>query len=233
MLIQQRSVIAMFHLPKRVVIALLVVGQLGTLLYANAVHARSTPLDKIAIDPREQEHVINAARRSTVVLNNQCSSAKFTIVNKFTIYKPVSLDDAGAVVAGAWKQVVSEEGCDETRILNVLVSVDPSNHSLRFIPILPGTTHADIVLQEDAVHYAVIAAGGPEPNCKIGYVADTEFLRTVAEPIGGATSPAWDELWTLATCTKQARVTMHFIPDRTGTTIAATLRRDTNNEVEP
>jgi hypothetical protein len=223
----------MLHLPKRIAIACLIVGQLWALLYTNAVYARTTPLDKIAIDPREQEHVINAARRSTVVLNNQCSSARFTIMNKFTVYKPVSLDDSGAIVAGAWKQVVSEEGCDDTRTLNVLVSVDPSSHSLRFTPMLPGTTHADIVLQKDAVHYAVIAAGGPKTNCKIGYVEDTEFLHTVAEPIEGATSPAWDELWTLAPCTKQIRVTMHFIPDRTGTTIAATLRRNTNNEVEP
>ena len=52
-------------------------------------------------DPAEEQRVINAAARSTVVLQNPCSTTQFRIANKFVPIKPVSFDGAGAIVGGA------------------------------------------------------------------------------------------------------------------------------------
>ena len=93
------------------------------------------------------------------------------------------------------------------------------------MPLLPGGTHADFVLQKDAVKFAVQALatvpGGREANCQIGYVADTEFVERENVTLPGAKGPSWRELWTLASCTQEMLVPIHFIPDSTGTSISA------------
>jgi hypothetical protein len=179
---------------------------------------------KLLSDPTEQQRVLDAAGRSSVVLQNPCATAQFRIGKKFVPYKPTSFDSNGAIVDGAWKQIVEAEGCGQTRLLNVLISVSGPNQ-LSTMPLLPGNTHADATLQKDAVKYAVTALaatpGGREANCPIGYVADTEYLTQDKDVLPGAKGPAWRELWTLASCTQKMLVPMHFIPDTTGTTISA------------
>jgi hypothetical protein len=185
-----------------------------------AVAQEQTLLERVLVDPTERAHVLAAARRSTVVLNEPCKSATFALADGVVLYRPVTADATGAVDGGAWKQVVREEGCGASRTLNVLAYV-PRARSLATTPLLPGTTHADPQLQADGARYAVAAAGLPEKNCEIGYIADTGFLRRdEAAPNGGRGRP-WTELWTLVSCSGTTQVAMHFMPDSTGTTIGA------------
>jgi len=178
---------------------------------------------KMVSDPTEQKQVLKVAMQSGVVLNNPCTSANISILNKFTFYKPVAFDSAGHPAAGAWKQSITEKGCGQDRLLNVFFWLDP-NHSIRAMPLFPGTTHADPVLQKDAMSQAAMAAQWPEKDCKTGWMENTEFLKETGAPLDGVKGKPWDELWTLASCTKKAQVTMHFIPDKTGTTIHASLQ---------
>lgn len=182
--------------------------------------ADQTAFQKIVADPNVQQHVLAAARRSTVMLQNPCSGAEFTLLNDFAIYHPPTFDGAGAMIGGAWKQAVGEKGCGVGRLLNVLAWV-PKPKTLGTAPLLPGRTRADPQLQKDAVGFAVIATGGREANCNIGYVADTTFLGQTGAPIAAGKGPPWREVWTLVTCTKKFEVPMQFIPDATGTTIVA------------
>jgi hypothetical protein len=175
---------------------------------------------KAVTDPQEQAHVLDTAKKSTVVLNNPCPSAQYTLLPELSIYAPPTFDSAGGILTGAWKHTLEEEGCGVTRTLNVLVLVRATK-SLAVMPLLPGTTHADPQLQRDAVRYAVAAVGGPEANCTIGYVADTTFIDHEASAQPGAKAPAWRELWTLTSCTRRSQVPMRFIPDATGTQIVA------------
>ena len=186
-----------------------------------AIAENNSGLSKFMSDPVEQQHVLEAAKRSTVIIQNPCPSTDFKILDKFTPVKPIAFDSSGKIIDGAWKQVVSAKGCGDDRLLNVFLAMDANTKAMKIFPILPGTTHTDLILQKDAVKYAVTAAGGPEKGCNIGYISDTQFLQKVDKPMDGAKAPPWDELWTLVTCTKKAQVTMHFIPDKTGTTIAA------------
>jgi hypothetical protein len=180
---------------------------------------------KMVSDPMEQKQVLNTAKRSGVFINNPCPSAELTILDQFALYKPMAFDSSGHPIAGAWKQSVAEKGCGQDRILNVFFWLDP-NKAIGAMPLFPGMTRADPVLQKDAMPYAAIAAQWPEKDCKIGYMENTEFLKETAERLEGAKGEPWDELWTLASCTKKAQVTMHFIPDKTGTTIH-TSRQET------
>jgi hypothetical protein len=183
----------------------------------------SGPFAKLLSDPTQQQRIISAAGRSTVVLQNPCPTAQLRIANTFVPYKPMSFDSAGTIVGGAWKQFVQAEGCGRMRLLNVLVAVEGPN-KLSTTPLLPGNTHADALLQKDAVKYAVVALstvpGAREPNChRLRGKYRVSGARKKTLP--GAKEPAWRELWTLASCTQKMLVPMHFIPDSSGTVISA------------
>jgi hypothetical protein len=179
---------------------------------------------KMVSDPVEQQQVLNVAKQSGVVVNNPCPSANFSILNQFVFYKPMVFDNSGRPTQGAWKQSVAQKGCGQNRLLNVIFWLDPGTSSVKAMPLFPGTTRADPILQKDAMPHAAMAAQWPEKNCKAGYMENTEFLRETGEPLEGAKGKPWDELWTLASCTKKAKVTLHFTPDKTGTTVFTSLQ---------
>jgi len=207
--------------PKAVVAAmgLGLIGTLGSIACADDLAA----IAKLMGDPAEQQPVMSVAGHSTVVLQNPCPAAQYSIEKIFIPYQSVTFDGTGKLVSGAWKQVVDEQGCGIKRVLNVLVWAQAAN-GLSVMPLLPGTTHADVALQKDAVKYAFQALatvpGGREANCQVGYVADTEFLQQEEATAPGGKGPAWRELWTLASCAQKMLVPVHFIPDATGTSIS-------------
>jgi hypothetical protein len=168
--------------------------------------------------------VISTAGRSTVFLQDPCPDAKFAIEKRYVIYKPLSFSADGKVVAGAWKQIVEEQGCGTSRLLNVMLA-SQNDGKLAAVALLPGTTHADPILQKDAGRYVQIALsttpGGRETNCAMLYVADTQFLEEEGEALPGAKGRPWKELWTLQSCTQKMLVPMRFIPDSGRTSISA------------
>ena len=179
---------------------------------------------KMVSDPTEQQQVLKAAKLSGVVVNSPCPSANFTILNQFQIYKPLVFDGSGHPMDGAWKQSVAQKGCGQDRVLNVVFWLDPNTHAVNGRPLFPGTTRSDPTLQKDAMPFAGMAARWPEKDCKTGYVETTEFLAETGTLVEGAKGKPWDELWTLTSCTKVAKVTLHFVPDSTGTTIHSSFQ---------
>jgi len=175
-------------------------------------------------DQTLRQRVLDAAGRSTVMIQNPCPSARYALDDKLLIRTAPALDVSGRIVAGEWRHAVHEEGCGQTRVLNVLVRAQGPS-TLSTMPLLPGTTHAGPVLQGDAVKYAVqLVAGVPggyDPNCKIGYVEDTVFVSQESTAVQGGKEPPWRELWTLVSCVQKMQVPMLFIPDSTGTSISA------------
>jgi hypothetical protein len=189
----------------------------GTQKVDAAARAR---IKNVINDPKALQSVVAAAKKCVVFLKNPCPSATFTITN-ITLLKELTFNDGGAISGGAWKYAIQENGCGVSRVLNVLAVV-PKPQTLSTAPLLPGTSHADPILQKDAVLYAEIAAGAPEKDCDSNFIEQTEFLKFGGAPLEGAKGSPWDELWTLRGCTRRAQVVMHFIPDRTGTTISTT-----------
>jgi hypothetical protein len=182
------------------------------------------PLAQLLGDPAEQREVIQGAARAPVMQQNPCASAEYAVEKKLAIYRQPAFDSTGKVVAGAWKQLVDEQGCGARRLLNVVV-IAQSSGGYAVLPLLPGTTHADPVLQRDALRFVVQAAatapGAPTADCPRPYVADTEFLGQDATAAAGTKEPAWSERWTYVACTKRLEIPVRFLPDATGTTVSA------------
>lgn len=207
----------------RNVLSAIVIGLMGLVASSGRADDQSA-FSHLLADQTLQQRILDAAGRSTVVLENPCLAAQYTLDNKPFVHNAPAFDGSGRIVAGDWKQVVHEQGCGQTRVLNVLVVVQGPS-SLATIPLLPGTTHAGPVVQKDAVKYAVqvvaTVPGGHDANCKIGYVEDTEFVSQESTAVQGGKGPPWRELWTLVSCVQKMQVPMLFVPDATGTSVSA------------
>jgi hypothetical protein len=174
-------------------------------------------------DPVMRQNLINAAAKSTVILQNPCATAQYSVALKPFVLKPMVFDSVGHPTAGMLHFPVKEEGCGITRILNTLIWVQGPG-TAGTSPLAPGSTHADPVLQRDAgqrAFTAAVTAVPPDAACNVKYLADTEFLDRENE--GSSTPTPWREKWTIVICNKRIVVPVKFIPDQagTGTTVVA------------
>jgi hypothetical protein len=139
--------------------------------------------------------------------------------SRVTVLKPISFGPSGVPNAGVWKESFPVAGCGNDTTLNFFFSASAEEKIWTTIG-LPGATIADPILQKDAMTEAAAAAAKAGPkDCQSLTVINTEVLRNVADPLEGSKGSPWDELWTLILCATKAQVTMHFVPDKTGTTI--------------
>jgi hypothetical protein len=198
---------------------------IGFMCLAPCSHAdNQSAFSRLLANQTLRQQILQTARRSQVMIENPCPSAEYTLDDKIFLHAEPAFDSAGHIVAGDWRQVVDEQGCGQSRVLNVQVLVrGPS--SVATIPLLPGTTLASPGLQKDAVKYAVqivsLIPGGNDPNCKTGHIENTEFVSRESTPVPGGKGLPWRELWTLVSCVQKMQVPMLFIPDATGTSISA------------
>lgn len=193
------------------------------LAFANIAHADdNAAYTNFLNDPNLRQNIINAASRSTVILQNPCAEAQYRVATTPIVLKPMAFDASGGPVAGFLKYPVKEDGCGVTRILNVFVIVQ-GPRQVATVPYLPGSTRADPALQKDAVQYAAnwaAIAVGKNDDCKVKYIADTEFLEQEAALPGAKVAP-WREQWTQIQCHRKVTIPLRFIPDATGTQIVA------------
>jgi hypothetical protein len=124
---------------------------------------------------------------------------------------PFQTDASGKIVNGHWKEMTDGVACGQKRLYNASVIIKDGQSQV--LPLFPGHSYAGPQLQRDAVSYAAIGAAAGE-----GCVAD---ILDTALPDGepsGEHAP-WTEKWTVLACGKRSVVTIHFVPDATGTTI--------------
>jgi hypothetical protein len=133
-----------------------------------------------------------------------------------TILGPFQTDANGNIVSGHWKESTSGVACGEKRLYNASVVIKDGKPEV--LSLLPGHSHASPLLQRDAVQYAAIGAGaasGCSPD-----VLDT----ALPDGAPNGTTALWVEKWTVLACGKKSVVTMHFVPDASGTTINVSLK---------
>ncbi|WP_428490133.1 hypothetical protein [Rhodopila sp.] len=206
---------------RKILLVALVGILLGTVAGQSALADDVPQFATFLKDPVMRQNVINAAAKSTVIVQNPCSAAQYSVATMPIVLKPMVFDSAGHPTAGMLKFPVKEEGCGITRILNTLIWVQgPGTEGTA--ALAPGTTHADPVLQKDAsmrAYTAAVVAARPDPACDVKYLADTEFIER--EKAGSSTPNPWRESWTIVLCNKKVVVPVKFIPDLKGTTIVA------------
>jgi hypothetical protein len=205
---------AKIHRTRLMILALLLGSATqSTLAQINPAFARAVS------DPREQSMVVDAAKRSNVVLESPCSEAHYSIADQFSIFEPLKFDNAGTLLSGSWKQVINYTGCGATRILNVLVSVEDGPRA-NARPLLPGTTHADARLQLDVFRSPAMQLQihrWRDPSCTKVYVADTAFVDRESVVLPGARESGWHEVWTVVVCAQTLTMPVTFSPNSTGT----------------
>lgn len=117
----------------------------------------------------------------------------------------------GGIVNGTWTETTPGTACGVKRLYNVFVVIKDGKPGL--YALFPGRSAATPLLQHDATTYVSIGANAPK-GCPVDIV-NTDLPR-------GAPASArlpWEEKWTTSACGRHSLVTVHFIPDATGTTI--------------
>jgi hypothetical protein len=127
------------------------------------------------------------------------------------VLRPLQIGANGNVVNGLWKESTAGVACGETRLYNASVSIEEGK--TKVLALFPGHSYASPLLQHDTVRYAAIGAGAGA-ECAAD-VLDTSLPE--GEPSGAGVP--WIEKWTVRACGKRSEVTIHFVPDATGTTI--------------
>jgi len=171
--------------------------------------ADPTPEQRFLSNPHLKQNVITTAARSTVMLQHACQNASYVPADPVEL-APMKFDALGGLTAGELKFPVAETGCGDSRQLNVRLWVQQEN-SIAMTPMLPGSTHTDSGLQQQAYPYVLAAAGGPQPKCTNSYVEDTLYDGAL-----GKTEQPWKEVWTLNSCGWRAEVPVTFTPNPNG-----------------
>lgn len=148
-----------------------------------------------------------------------CSDLKSAGSMSVTPYRPLKFSADGKLVEGTSKEVIPASLCGEALRFNILNSVGQDGR-VRHLALLTGTTLADPTLQRDAIQQAMIAATPASPaKCPDLMVRNTIFVALEESAFGG--KRAWRENWVVQACGKPVQVEIKFVPDPTGTTIAA------------
>jgi hypothetical protein len=180
---------------------------------ANTQATPSAMLQSFISDARVKQSIEGIAAHSAVMLQSKCTEVQYAADTTFEILRPPTFDGSGNPTSGAWKQSITEKGCDESHVLNVLVEVKDGG-GIAAAPLLPGTTRVDPVAQKEALDKAIAVANevphSGDPNCRSGYVADTRSAEDKTDTTKRAATPEWKESWTLIACRRKFLMPMSF-----------------------
>lgn len=167
------------------------------------------------------------AQAAQIPMCNPTNAKKLVMRRELTAPGPVLFGANGQPSGGRWTETLTLNGCSQSGIFNVMTFVDRSGQ-IHTVGLLPGTTKADPLLQRDASEIAFsIVAGHGTAGCKLEVwrIIDTAVAGFSGAPAfdmqPGHNSRPWRENWTVLACNVQVIVPLDFIPDATGTKIAA------------
>jgi hypothetical protein len=138
--------------------------------------------------------------------------------------QPITFGADGTPNAGAWWEHFPVTGCGNDTIINLNFSIG-TDGKIKTTIALPGSTHANLILQHDAIFYANLGPGLRAKDCKQFLITNTRFegfgLKNPATPDPGVEAKfrPWWETWTVVGCGRTFDVPMNFSPDETGTQI--------------
>jgi hypothetical protein len=157
----------------------------------------------------------------------KCSALK-SDGSRVTILTPANFAASGFPNTGFWKQSFPVSGCGNDTTLNVYFSAT-ADEKVNVLVGAPGDTHADYILQSDALKYARLGAQLAANDCNAsGFEAkDTKFggFDMSDSPVKDAGSyngaRPWRETWTMIGCGHTIDVPVYYFPGAKGTQIVA------------
>ena len=203
----------------RFVHATSIVTGLAIALCASAVAQQDRPraFDTIRSSDSYRQAILGVYQDYESRLSTHCAKIDVNMnTSQAKVYGSIETNAKGDIVNAHWKEMTDGLACGEKR--SYAASVVIQNGKTAVYGLFPGQSAATPKLQHDAVQFAAIGAGAAA-SCQID-VLETSLPDG---PPSGAGVP-WTEKWTLRACGKRSLVTMHFVPDATGTTINVTLK---------
>lgn len=177
--------------------------------------ADPTPeLQAFVATPAHQAEALKAAQASGLWQDRPCAAASFSPSHATSVLEPVTFGKAGPT-GGVWQEQVVATGCGARVALNVGAVAEGAGR-LRLGPMLPGDTHADMLLQTDAAKVAQAVNGVRKDGCTRTYFADTAFIAY--DPPDAQGRRAWRERWAIASCGQPTTMVVQFVPDSNGGT---------------
>jgi hypothetical protein len=170
-----------------------------------------------------REAVQQAVKNQVASWPGACTALTFDSKFDVSVLQPVQFStDGRSLVSGMWREAFDATACGVTRRHNILSVV--ANNGVHRIPMLVGSSRADVMLQRDAAPYLFAGAAKlASADCKSNYVTDTRFIGfdgpAVPNAKAGPNARPWREEWTLWSCEKKIVVPIKFSPDSTGTKI--------------
>jgi hypothetical protein len=191
----------------------------GALLpsYGALMAQQSTPraFDTIRSSDSYRQAVLGVYQEYESKLSTHCAKIDINMnKSQAKVYGTIETDANGNILNAHWKESTDGVACGEKR--SYAASVTIQNGKSAVVGLFPGQSAAGAVLQHDAVQYAGVGAGVAD-SCPVDVL---ETALPNGEP--SDTKVPWDEKWTVDACGKRSVVTMHFVPDATGTTIKVT-----------
>jgi hypothetical protein len=182
----------------------------------------------VLADPNLQGSVVDAAKKTNVVIADACPNAYIKILDTVHVESAPRFSTDQHLLSGRWVHDLFYAGCRAARTLHVFVEYvegKKPNASALF----PGNTHAGPLLQRDVFASAGLQSHMNQfqgPACQMAYVDDTAFLDRESTAAPGAREPAWREAWTIDACGKKDVVIIMYGPDSTGTKFTLAVRTD-------
>ena len=187
----------------------------AVLLAACVANAQNqTAFSQFIQSPSTKQAVSEIMLNQASHMPNWCGSMKFVPQDIIVVSQPL-FDELGIIQRGVWKDIWTSQGCASDRTFNVLTIVQ--NGNVNRVPLLPGSSHADLQLQRDAMSYAIAATGTHGSQCSNSTVIDTIYVgpENAALPAPNA-NQAWREDWSVTGCGTTSIVAVHFAPDAVG-----------------
>jgi hypothetical protein len=187
----------------------------GVCMQIVAQQDRPRAFDTIRSSDSYRQAVLGVYQDYESRLSTHCAKIEINMnTSQAKVYGSIEADANGNIVNAHWKEITEGVACGEKR--SYVASVTIQNGKSAVYGLFPGESAAGAALQHDAVQYAGAGAGAAG-TCQVD-VLETSLPN--GEP--SSSKAPWDEKWTVRACGKRSIVTMHFVPDATGTTIIVT-----------
>lgn len=182
-------------------------------------------LQRLVLSTQYQANIARLFSSLPADVFQRCS----TLVSKgssVTVLRPPTFAADGYPTSGVWKQGFPVSGCGNDTSINFFFFAQPDEKITSMIAA-PGETHANPVLQRDAMRYVMMDAKLDAPNCNAPHLRTTRFDGRLGAQEGSTTSAGtlggWRETWTVSACGRLLAVPLTFLTDATGTRVVARL----------
>jgi hypothetical protein len=127
--------------------------------------------------------------------------------------RPVTLNKEGKIEDGSWKTILDGTACGLKKKYNVYVEFKKSE--VTFTYMLPGSSNADLELQQDTL--ASLPKVLPVHDGCLIEVLDTKLVGAAGKRGADGIEERWRESWEVRTCKRTFTVPITFVPNASGT----------------